>query len=119
MLAAQAPDLHEALQQAKDDGTNHVIIDSKLFAGGRLGEQTTSVKGQQIDAWYSGKAHAHGGNVQALSAPDGFPLCFDFLDALDKVVQVTERVHGRAPCGVSGKPSHAAYRPVIGRTGQH
>ena len=50
---------------------SHVIIDGKLFASDRLGEQTTSVKGQQIDAWYSGKAHAHGGNIQALSAPDG------------------------------------------------
>ena len=49
-------------------------MDGKLFASDRLGEQTTSVKGQQIDAWYSGKAHAHGGNIQALSAPDGFPL---------------------------------------------
>jgi hypothetical protein len=74
VLAAQAPDLHEALQQAKDDDMNHVIMDGKLFASDRLGEQTTSVKGQQIDAWYSGKAHAHGGNIQALSAPDGFPL---------------------------------------------
>ena len=26
------------------------------------------------DLWYSGKAHAHGGNIQALFAPDGFPL---------------------------------------------
>lgn len=74
VLAAQAPDLHEALQQAKDDEMNHVILDGKLFASDRLGEQTTSIKGHQIDAWYSGKAHAHGGNIQALSAPDGFPL---------------------------------------------
>jgi hypothetical protein len=26
------------------------------------------------DLWYSGKAHEHGGNVQALCGPDGFPL---------------------------------------------
>ncbi len=31
VLAAQAPDLHEALQQAKDDGATHVILDGKLF----------------------------------------------------------------------------------------
>jgi len=54
VLAEQAPDLHEALEQAKADG---------------LG-----VKGDQIDLWYSGKAHEHGGNVQALSAPNGTPL---------------------------------------------
>jgi hypothetical protein len=32
------------------------------------------VKGQVIDLWYSGKAHCHGGNIQAVLAPDGFPL---------------------------------------------
>jgi hypothetical protein len=74
VLAAQAPDLHEALQRAKDDDVSHVILDGKLFATDRLGEQTTSVKGKQIDAWYSGKAHEPGGNIQALSAPDGFPV---------------------------------------------
>jgi hypothetical protein len=32
------------------------------------------VKGKQIDRWYSGKAHEHGGNIQAMVAPDGFTL---------------------------------------------
>jgi len=32
------------------------------------------VKGQVIDLWYSGKAHTHGGNIQAVLAPGGFPL---------------------------------------------
>ena len=36
---------------------------------------TTAVtKDEVIDLWYSGKAHAHGGNIQAVLAPDGFPL---------------------------------------------
>ncbi|WP_027942519.1 transposase family protein [Amycolatopsis taiwanensis] len=74
VLADQAPDLHEALRKAKDDGMTHLILDGKLFSTDRCGEQTTSVKGEQIDAWYSGKAHEHGGNIQALSAPTGFPL---------------------------------------------
>jgi hypothetical protein len=74
VLASQAPDLHEALQQAHNDGASHVILDGKLFASDRLGEQTISVKGKLIDAWYSGKAHEPGGNIQAVSAPDGFPL---------------------------------------------
>jgi DDE superfamily endonuclease len=74
VLAAQAPDLHQTLQRAHTDGATHVILDGKPFASDRLAEQTTSVKGKQIDAWYSGKAHEHGGNIQALSAPDGFPL---------------------------------------------
>src|ERR687895_2896417 len=45
VLAAQAPDLHEALHRAHNDGATHLILDGKLFAADRLGEQTTSVKG--------------------------------------------------------------------------
>ena len=37
-------------------------------------EKTLSVQGELIDVWYSGKAHTHGGNIQAVIAPDGFPL---------------------------------------------
>ncbi len=74
VLATQAPDLHDALRNAKQDGVTHLILDGKLFATDRLGEQTTSVKGEQIDAWYSGKHREPGGNVQALMEPDGFPL---------------------------------------------
>lgn len=74
VLADQAPDLHEALRHAKDDGAGYVIVDGKLFSADRCGEKTTSVQGNRIDAWYSGKAHEHAGNIQALCAPDGFPL---------------------------------------------
>lgn len=74
VLAAHAPDLHVALQRAHDEGASHLNLDGKLFRGDRCAEQTVSVKGESIDAWYSGKAHAHGANLQAVSAPDGFPL---------------------------------------------
>jgi hypothetical protein len=39
-------------------------------------ELTFSVKGELIDLWCSGKAHTHGGNIQAVLAPGGFPLRF-------------------------------------------
>lgn len=74
VLAQQAPDLHEVLRQAKNEGATHVILDGKIFSADRYGEKTISVKGKPIDLWYSGKAHEHGGNIQALSAPNGFPL---------------------------------------------
>jgi hypothetical protein len=32
------------------------------------------VKGEEIDAWYSGKHHRPGGSVQAVMRPDGLPL---------------------------------------------
>jgi DDE superfamily endonuclease len=54
VLSAQAPDLHEALEQ--------------------VAETTVSTKGETINAWYSGKHRAHGGNVQAVVRPDGQPI---------------------------------------------
>jgi hypothetical protein len=51
-----------------------VILDGKIVPADRCREKTISVQGEVIDLWYSGKAHAHGGNVQAVLAPDGFPL---------------------------------------------
>ncbi|MEV4115469.1 transposase family protein [Nonomuraea sp. NPDC049695] len=74
VLAAQAPDLHEALDRAQDDGLAHVILDGTLIPIDRCAEQALSVKGEPIDAWHSGKAHQHAGNLQALSAPSGLPL---------------------------------------------
>jgi hypothetical protein len=74
VLAEQAPELHQALQLAKDKGFSHVILDGKVIPCDRCKEPVVSVKGQVIDLWYSGKAHAHGGNIQAVLAPDGFPL---------------------------------------------
>jgi hypothetical protein len=74
VLAAQAPDLHEALERAEAEGLPHVILDGKIIPADRCREKIISVKGKVIDLWYSGKAHAHGGNIQAVIAPDGFPL---------------------------------------------
>lgn len=74
VLAAQAPDLHEVLDRAQADGLAYVILDGTLISIDRCAEQIISVKGEPIDAWYSGKAHQHAGNLQALSAPSGLPL---------------------------------------------
>jgi DDE superfamily endonuclease len=74
VLAEHAPDLHDALRRATAEGLSHVILDGKVFSADRCGQKTTSVKGKQIDLWFSGKAHKSGGNIQALSAPNGVPL---------------------------------------------
>jgi hypothetical protein len=37
-------------------------------------ESALSAKGEVTGLWYSGKAHAQGGNIRAIFAPDGFPL---------------------------------------------
>ena len=74
VLAGQAPDLRQALERARDEGFSHVILDGKIITCDRCKEPAVSLQGEVIDLWYSGKAHAHGGNIQAVTAPDGFPL---------------------------------------------
>ncbi len=39
VLAALAPDLHDALEQAKEDGAAYVILDGKIFSADRCGEK--------------------------------------------------------------------------------
>lgn len=74
VLAAQARDLHTALRRVAAEGWSHVILDGKLFDCDRLTETTISVKGESIDAWYSGKHREFGANIQAIMRPDGLPI---------------------------------------------
>ncbi len=74
VLAAQAPDLHDALEQVAAQGWSHVVLDGKVFRTDRCAETTTSTKGDTINAWYSGKHRAPGGNVQAVTRADGLPI---------------------------------------------
>jgi DDE superfamily endonuclease len=74
VLADRAPTLHVALRRAQAEGLVYVILDGKIFSADRCAEQTFSVKGTPIDLWFSGKAHEPGGDIQALSTPNGVPL---------------------------------------------
>ncbi|WP_327011526.1 IS5/IS1182 family transposase [Dactylosporangium sp. NBC_01737] len=74
VLSATAPDLHDALRRVAEEGWSHVILDGKVFTTDRCAGTTTSVKGNTIDAWYSGKHRSFGGNVQAVMRPDGLPI---------------------------------------------
>ena len=74
VLAAQAPDLHEALQEVAEQGWSQVVLDGTLVRSDRCAETTTSVKGETINSWYSGKHRAPGGNIKAVMGPDGLPI---------------------------------------------
>jgi hypothetical protein len=71
VLAARAPGLHEVLEECRRNGMSHVILDGTLIGTDRVAGTTLSVKGQEVDAWYSGKHKRFGGNIQFLAAPDG------------------------------------------------
>lgn len=68
MLSAQA------LNRALADSVLYVVLDGKIFETDRLAETVTSAKGEDIDAWYSGKKHRPGANVQAVMLPGGLPI---------------------------------------------
>jgi len=61
------------LPEVAEQGWSHVVVDGKLIRAD-CAETTTSVKGETINAWYSGKHRAPGGNVQAVIRPDGLPI---------------------------------------------
>jgi hypothetical protein len=76
VLAAVAPSLHGALLAAKPAGHTHVGLDGTLVRTDRSKAvgPTTTADGRTVDLWWSGKHHHHGGNVQVVTAPDGWPL---------------------------------------------
>lgn len=71
VLATVRPSLHGALLAAKMAGHSHVIVDGTLIHTDR---NRTPGPTAAVDLWWSGKHHHHGGNIQVVSAPDGWPL---------------------------------------------
>ncbi len=69
VLAALAPHVHEALAAARAAGATHVNLDGTLICTDRV----TRKGPNGADLWWSGKHKRHGGNIQVLSYPDGFP----------------------------------------------
>ena len=69
VLAACAPCVHDALPAAKAAGATHLNLDGTLIHTDRV-----AMRGPNgADLWWSGKHKCHGGNIQVLSYPDGFP----------------------------------------------
>jgi hypothetical protein len=71
VLAAGKPSLHGALLAAKAAGHTHVLLDGTLIPTDRI---ATPGPTRGVDLWWSGKHRHHGGNIQVVSAPDGWPL---------------------------------------------
>jgi hypothetical protein len=71
VLAARRPGLHTALLAAKAAGYSHVTLDGTLIETDLVATRGPTLG---VDLWWSGKHRQHGGNVQVISAPDGWPL---------------------------------------------
>ncbi len=70
VLAAQAPELHEALATAQENGLPYLTLDGTLLPTDRLAERTEAGN----HAWYSAKHKRFGGNIQVIADPTGFSL---------------------------------------------
>jgi hypothetical protein len=77
-LAAAAPGLRGALLAARAAGHPHVHIDGTLIRTDRCHVPGPTARtdriGRRVDLWWSGKHAAHGGNIQVVTTPDGWPI---------------------------------------------
>lgn len=69
IIAAHAPDLHDVLESG-GAAWDYVCLDGTLIASTRSRERSENGN----DVWYSGKHRRHGGNIQVLADPAGFPV---------------------------------------------
>ncbi len=78
VLAAATPGLRGALPAARAAGHSHVTVDGTLIRTDRCHVAGATARtdrcGRRVDLWWSGKHAAHGGNVQVIAAPDGWPI---------------------------------------------
>lgn len=72
VVAAHAPDLHQVIDHQHTKGSHFVCLDGTLITTNAV--HTPAPQGKTNDWWYSGKHHRHGGNVQILTDPTGFPI---------------------------------------------
>jgi hypothetical protein len=71
VLAARAPKLESALLAAKMAGYSHLNIDGTVIETDRC---RTPGPTPGVDLWWSRKHHNHGGNIQVITTPDGWPI---------------------------------------------
>jgi DDE superfamily endonuclease len=69
VIAAHAPELPDVLAEGLRAGWAFVCLDGTLIPSTRC--SSPSEAGH--DLWYSGKHHQHGGNIQVLTGPTGYP----------------------------------------------
>lgn len=70
VLADHAPDLSTALGRAAAAGYTHLNLDGTVIRTDRV----AAAGPNGADLWWSGKHKHHGGNVQVIAAPDGWPI---------------------------------------------
>lgn len=106
VIAAHAPDLPDVLAQGLREGWQFVCLDGTLI--GSVRSAARSEAGH--DLWYSGKHHRHGGNIQVLTGPDGYPQWVSEVEPGSTHDIAAARVHALGalyPAAAAGLPTLA------------
>ena len=69
VIAAHTPELSDVLAHGLEEGWAFVCLDGTLIASTRSSARSEAGH----DIWYSGKHQRHGGDVQVLTGPTGYP----------------------------------------------
>lgn len=69
VIAAHAPELPEVLAHGLEQDWTFVCLDGTLIPATRSSARSEAGH----DLWYSGKHKRHGGNIQVLAGPTGYP----------------------------------------------
>ncbi len=88
--ADHAPDLSTALERAAAAGYTHLNLDGTVIRTDRL----AAAGPNGADLWWSGKHKHDGGNVQVISAPDGWPLWVSSVRPGREHDTICARAHG-------------------------
>ncbi|MEV0455869.1 transposase family protein [Catellatospora methionotrophica] len=71
LLSERSPSLSSALLAAKITGHPHVNFGGTLIHTDRCAAPDPT---SGVDRWWSGRHRHRGGNIQAVSSPDGWPM---------------------------------------------
>lgn len=70
VIVAHGDELVDVLARGLQEGWGYVCLDGTLIPSTRCAERSPSGR----DVWYSGKHHHHGGNIQVVTDPTGYPV---------------------------------------------
>lgn len=105
VLAAEAPELHEALAQTRAEGLPYLTLNGTLIPTDRLTERIETGN----HAWYSGKHKRFGGNIQILAGPISFPIWTSPVEL--RLHSRHHVLHASTACRPCTRPPPRACRP--------
>jgi hypothetical protein len=104
VIAAHTPELPDVLAEAVHEGWAFVCLDGTLIPGTRVSAPSDSGH----DLWYSGKHKQHGGNIQVLTNPDGWPAWVSDVEPGSTHDITAARIHALPalyPAAAAGLPT--------------